>query len=404
MPTSARGALISLSLSMLLASMGTSIANVGLPSLAQAFDASFHAVQWVVLAYLLAITAVILSAGRLGDRFGRRRLLLTGLLLFTLASGLCGIATRLEWLIGARILQGFGAAIMMAMALAMVGDTVAPERTGRVMGLLGTMSAVGTAMGPSLGGALLGLWGWRALFIVGMPLGLLAAALAWRYMPVDRANLSAPVGLGLRTAWHERTLRVGLVMSALIAAVIMATFVVGPFYLSHGLGLAPAQMGLAMAVGPCVAAISGVPAGYLTDRFGNPRMTLAGLGLMLCGALLLSLATGLPAYLGALVILTTGYSLFQAANNTAVMSHVQAARRGTVSGLLNLSRNLGLIIGASGLGAVFAWATPDITRATGQAVAHGLQVTFATAAGLILVAGAMACGRIPAMNTGKNAR
>lgn len=146
MSTSPRGSLISLSLSMLLASLGTSIANVGLPSLTQAFDASFHAVQWVVLAYLLAITAVILSAGRLGDRLGRRRLLIGGLLLFSLACGLCGGASSLNALIAARSLQGLGAAIMMAMALGMVGDTVPQGRTGRVMGLLGTMSAVGTGV------------------------------------------------------------------------------------------------------------------------------------------------------------------------------------------------------------------------------------------------------------------
>src|SRR5450830_81381 len=120
MHTSSRGGLVCLSLSMLLASLGTSIANVGLPALAQAFNASFHAVQWVVLAYLLAITAVIVSAGRLGDRLGRRRLLLTGLLLFAAACALCGGAPSLPWLMGARVLQGLGAAVMMAMTLAMV--------------------------------------------------------------------------------------------------------------------------------------------------------------------------------------------------------------------------------------------------------------------------------------------
>lgn len=386
MSSTSRGALVSLSLSMLLASLGTSIANVGLPSLAQAFDRPFHAVQWVVLAYLLAITAVIVSAGRLGDRLGRRRLLLAGLLLFTVACGLCAVAPTLEWLVGARILQGLGAAVMMAMALAMVGDTVSKARTGRVMGLLGTMSAVGTAMGPSVGGVLLHMWSWRALFLVGMPLGLLALALAWRYLPVDQPRAATSSGLGLRLALKDAPLRAGLAMSALVAAVIMTTFVVGPFYLSRGLGLDAAWMGLVMAVGPCVAAVSGVPAGTLTDRFGSQRMTFAGLGLLACGALLLSFASGLCAYLGALVILTTGYSLFQAANNTAVMSEVEATRRGTVSGLLNLSRNLGLIIGASALGAVFAWATPDVTHASPQSVAAGLHATFAVALGLILLA------------------
>ncbi|WP_025855256.1 MFS transporter [Pseudomonas sp. CHM02] len=398
MPTASRASLISLSLSMLLASLGTSIANVGLPSLARAFDASFHAVQWVVLAYLLAITAVIVSAGRLGDRLGRRRLLLAGLLLFTVACGLCGMAPTLGWLVAARILQGLGAAVMMAMALGMVGDTVSKARTGRAMGLLGTMSAVGTAMGPSVGGVLLSVWGWRAIFLVGMPLGLVAAALAYRCLPVDRAYAPSSAGSGFWSALKAPALRVGLIMSALVAAVIMATFVVGPFYLSRGLGLEPEWMGLAMAVGPCVAAFTGVPAGRLTDRLGSQRMTLAGLGVLACGAVLLSLVSGLIAYLASLVILTAGYSLFQAANNTAVMSDVEGSRRGTVSGLLNLSRNLGLIFGASALGAVFAWASPNVTQAFPQSVAYGLHATFSVALGLILLASVMAWRRFGAVN------
>lgn len=310
-----------------------------------------------------------------------------------MACGLCGLATTLQGLVAARILQGLGAAAMMAMALGMVGDTVPQERTGRAMGLLGTMSAVGTAMGPSVGGVLLSVWGWRATFLVGVPLGLTAAALAYRYLPVDRPYAPSPAGSSLRLALAASSLRVGLAMSALVAAVIMATFVVGPFYLSLGLGLPPQWMGLAMAVGPGVAALTGVPAGRLTDRFGSQRMTLAGLGALACGALLLSLASGLPAYLASLVILTAGYSLFQAANNTAVMSDVQGARRGTVSGLLNLSRNLGLIFGASVLGAVFAWACPDVTRAVPQSVAYGLHATFGVGLGLILLASVMAWRR-----------
>ncbi|NVZ23353.1 MFS transporter [Pseudomonas costantinii] len=390
MHTSSRSGLVSLSLSMLLASLGTSIANVGLPALAHVFNASFHAVQWVVLAYLLAITAVIVGAGSLGDRLGRRRLLLAGLLLFAVACGLCGAAPSLQWLVAARTLQGLGAAVMMAMTLGMVGDTVTKERTGRVMGLLGTMSAVGTAMGPSIGGILLSLWGWRALFLVGVPLGLLAAALAARYLPVDRRANTLPSGDAFWLPLKDPALRAGLAMSALVSAVIMTTFVVGPFYLSRGLELDPARMGLVMAVGPCISALTGILAGRLTDRLGSHRMTLTGLGIMALGALSLSLAWGLFAYLASLVILTAGYSQFQAANNTAVMSDVEASRRGTVSGLLNLSRNLGLIFGASALGAVFAWACPDAPHASAQSVADGLHLTFAVATSLVLLAGAIA--------------
>ena len=166
---SVRWVLASLSLSMLLSSLGTSIANVGLPTLALAFGASFPQVQWVVLAYLLAITTLIVSVGRLGDLVGRRRLLLGGILLFTLASVLCAFAPTLWLLIAARAVQGLGAAVMMALTMAFVGELVPKSRTGRAMGLLGTMSAIGTALGPSLGGVLISALGWRAIFLVNLP-------------------------------------------------------------------------------------------------------------------------------------------------------------------------------------------------------------------------------------------
>jgi MFS family permease len=166
--------------------LGTSIANVALPTLAEAFAASFQDVQWVVLAYLLAITTLIVGVGRLGDVIGRRRLLLAGLLLFTAASVLCGLAPSLWLLIAARAAQGLGAAIMMALTMAFVGETIPKERTGSAMGLLGTMSAVGTALGPSLGGVLIAGFGWQAIFLVNLPLGLMAVLLAARFLPPDQ--------------------------------------------------------------------------------------------------------------------------------------------------------------------------------------------------------------------------
>ena len=183
-----RWALISLSLSMLLSSLGTSIANVGLPTLAHAFNASFQQVQWVVIAYLLAITTLIVSVGRLGDVMGRRRLMLVGIGLFTMASGLCAIAPTLWLLIAGRVLQGLGAAIMMVLTMAMVGETVSKAKTGSAMGLLGTMSAVGTALGPTLGGLLITGLGWPALFLINLPLGILTYVLAHRFLPQDHTG------------------------------------------------------------------------------------------------------------------------------------------------------------------------------------------------------------------------
>lgn len=440
---------------MLLSSLGTSIANVGLPTLAQAFSASFQEVQWIVLAYLLAITTLIVGAGRLGDIVGRRRLLLAGIALFTAASVLCAVAPTLWLLVAARAAQGLGAAAMMALTMAFVGETVPKARTGSAMGLLGTMSAVGTALGPSMGGVLIAGFGWRALFLVNLPLGLLALFLAYRHLPPDRpaqadkfgragfdavgtlllaltlaayalavtlgrgnfgalniALLSAAaLGAGLfvfaeaRVAsplvrlamFRDPVLSASLAMNALVSTVMMATLVVGPFYLSRALGLGTALVGLVLAAGPVIAALSGVLAGRLVDRLGAPAMVVVGLAAVVAGAIALSVLPalfGLAGYLAAIAVLTPGYQLFQAANNTAVMVDVAPERRGVVSGLLNLSRNLGLVTGASVMGAVFAFASAasDITAANPEAVAAGMRTTFVVAAVLAAVALAVALG------------
>ena len=441
---SSAGALAGLSLSVLLSSLGTSIANVALPTLGEAFSAPFQRVQWVVLAYLLASTVLIAGIGRLGDLYGRRRMLLAGLVFFSAGSLACGLAPSLPVLILARAIQGTGAAAMMALAMAFVSETVPQDRIGSVMGLFGTTSAVGTALGPSLGGLLIGGFGWPAIFLAAVPLALLAFALAWFFLPVDgrraRAGrfdlagagllaltltayalamtvgagrvgsqngmLLAACGVGMalfivrqRTAasplvrpdaFRRPGFPVSLAVSMLVATVIMVTLVVGPFYLTQTLGLAAREVGFVLAVGPLVSVLSGVLAGRLVDRFGVSATVLAGLGAMMAGAAglpVLAALFGLPGYIAAIVVLTPGYQLFQAANNTAVMAGIPAAERGITAGLLNLSRNLGLITGASLMGAVFAGAvgTPDIARAAGPAVATGLQVTFALAAILMLV-------------------
>src|ERR1044071_3628668 len=192
---SVRWALVGLSLSMLMPSLDTSIANAGLPTLAQAFGASFQEVQWIVLAYLLAITTLIVSVGRLGDIVGRRRLLLAGIGLFTAASLLCGVAPTLWLLIAARAAQGLVAAVMLPLTVALVGETVPKAKTGSAMGLLGTMSAVGTTLGPGFGGVLIAGLGWRTIFLVNVPLGVLNFLLVRRHLPADRGEVKT-VGAG----------------------------------------------------------------------------------------------------------------------------------------------------------------------------------------------------------------
>jgi EmrB/QacA subfamily drug resistance transporter len=459
--SSARWALAGLSLSMLLSSLGTSSANVALPTLAEAFAASFQEVQWIVLAYLLAITTLIVSIGRLGDIIGRRRLLLAGVSLFTVASALSGFAPTLWLLIVARAAQGLGAAIMMALTMAFVGETVPKAKTGSAMGLLGTMSAIGTALGPSLGGVLIAGLGWRAIFLVNVPLGILTLLLAHRYLPADRRGpktgpagfdrvgtlvlaltlgayalamtigrgrfgllntallLAAALGVGffvlaeahaasplIRLAmFRDPVLSASLAMSVLVSTVMMATLVVGPFYLNRALGLDAAMVGLVLTVGPLVAVLTGVPAGRFADRFGAQRMTVFGLIGIAAGSAILAVlpaTLGISGYIAPIMVITAGYGLFQTANNTAVMTEVRPGQRGVVSGMLNLSRNLGLITGASVMGAVFAHAstTIEMTTARPEAVASGMRTTFAVGAILIVVALTIAAGNLtPATRT-----
>jgi len=443
---SARGALAALALSMLLASLGISIANVALPALALAFSAPFPTVQWVVIAYLLASTVTIVALGRLGDRIGHRRVLLGGIALFGLASLLCALAGDLRVLLLSRAVQGVGAAILMALTVALVRDTVPDDRIGRAMGLLGTMSAIGTALGPSLGGALIGAFGWRAIFLIMIPLAGLNFLLARRLLPEDASepgtkggldiagtsllglalgayalamtieggrlgslNIALLVGaLGAGIAFvavekrapfpliriealSDSVLASGLATGALVGAVMMTTFVVGPFYLSRSLGLSVAEVGAVMAVGPLVSMVSGVPAGGVVDRFGAASVVRLGLATMALGAFGLAILPGrfgVAGYLGAMVVLTPGYQLFQAANNTLVMAGAGAEQRGVISGLLALSRNLGLLTGASLMGAVFTRASgaSDIAVAGRAELAAGMSATFLVAAALMVLA------------------
>lgn len=420
-PSRHRAALLGLALSMLLSSLGTSIANVALPTLARELDASFEAVQWVVLAYLFAVTGSLLVAGRLGDRLGRRRLLRAGLILFTAASVLAGLAPTLPVLVAARVAQGIGAAILMALTVAFVTDIVPAAETGRAMGWLGTTSAIGTALGPSLGGLLIDQASWRAIFLLNLPLGALALWAVQRRLPVDPARTAdARRGfdvLGLLAPFRDPRVGRSLVANLIVSAVLMATMIVGPFYLSIALSLDTRAVGLVMSVGPAVAALTGVPAGRWVDRHGARRSVITGLlGVTVGAAALAALPAALHVlgYVVSIAIITAHYALFQAANNASVMQGTAPQQRGVVSGALSLSRNLGLIAGASVMGAVFAAATgaSDVTSAAPATIARGMHVTFALAAALgavgvalmargraaqgVVVACLMALGGVPA--------
>ncbi len=387
--TTRPGALLCFSLSMLLASLGTSIANIALPAIAQDLKAPVHQVQWVVIAYLATLTLFSVLAGRLGDRFGRQQMLIFGLILFALASAFCGLAPNLKVLSAARSLQGIGAAFLMVLTVALVRDIFETERVGQAMGLLGTMSAVGTALGPSLGGVLIGKLGWQGVFFVLVPMSLTTAILAVRLLPASVSSGITPL-VGL-TALRKSGAIPGLAANFLVANVMLTTLLIGPFFLGQSLGLSAAKVGLVMSVGPIISIFLGVPSGRLVDAWGAARVLSLGLIALTTGTFALAVlpvAFGVIGYIGAISILTPGYQLFQAANNTMIMVGVRADQRGTVSGLLGLSRNLGLIFGASVMGTVFSFGigARTVEAASAEAIANGMQLTFVICGVLAIVA------------------
>lgn len=431
---------------VLLASLGISVTTVALPTLATTFSTGVQQVQWVVLAYLLSLTVTIVSAGRLGDLYGNRRVLIAGLMLFTVASIVCALAPSFGWLIGARVAQGLAAAVLMALPMALAKGLVDTGRLGAAMGLLGSMSAIGTALGPSLGGALIELLGWRAVFalLVGCGFAVIAIATAgippdnphatktvrmdwpgslWLClallffalataggkagMPVSAFTLLGAAAVALvafvrieRRATHplvplallgRRTLATSLTMNLIVGAIMMSTLVVGPFFLKFGLGLNELATGMVMAVGPAVAALSGVPAGRITDRFGTRTTLLAGLTISTGGLICLALLPtqlGTPGYVMALALLTPGFQMFLAANNTVTMADAADAQRGMVSGLLGLSRNLGFMTGTSLMPLLFGTLVGDqgVANSDPAAVGDAFSISFLVAAGCCALA------------------
>lgn len=387
-PPPSRWSLASLALATLLPSLGSSIANVALPTIAANTGSTFAEVQWVVLAYLVTMTSTLVFAGWAGDLLGHRRLLMLGLWLLTGASVLGLVTPSLPVLVSARAIQGVGAAVLVVAAL-VLADELAPERRGRAMGLLGSMSALGTALGPSVGGVLVSAFSFRGVFLASAVLGLGVSWLAHSQLassgPATRARRSARDHLeALIAPLREPELRARLSANAAVSALLMATLVVGPFHLMGTFGLTAASTGAAMTVGPVMAALLGMPSGLLVERHGPERTTGVGLLGICLGALVLALSPpswGIPGFVLPVVLITSSYALFQAANGVGVMRLAGPAHRGGASGALSLSRNLGLIGGAAIFGALYASA--------------GLRASFVLGAALIGLALAVFRSGVP---------
>lgn len=355
---------------MLIAALGTSISNVALPTIMKFFASTIPSVQLIILSYLLSSTISIIFIGRLSDHYGHRKILLFGLGFYSVSALVAGLSTSFWFIVFLRALQGLGSAALMAMAFAMVTEIMPKNKVGRAVGLIGSASAFGTACGPSLGGILL-QFNWPAIFFFMGGIGIVIFILVISFIPNTTLN-SPPVKFTFR---GNGMLSLNLLMNAIVAIVMMSTLVVGPFYLNLNLGLTVQEVGLVMTVGPLVSIISGIPAGKIADKYGHQKVLTFGLIQLLLGSVsftILPLRLGIFGYILSSAILSMGYQLFQAANSSMLILKTTEGLRGSTSGLLSFSRNLGLIAGVTMMSFIFH--------------RYEMQVTFIIAAALALMA------------------
>lgn len=408
-----------------LATIDGSIVNVALPTLSTALGADFATVQWVVLSYLLTITTLQAIVGRLADMYGRRLLYSSGFVVFTLGSLLCGLAPTAGWLIGFRVLQGVGAALILALGLAIVTDAFPRGERGRALGVAGSIVSIGIVTGPTLGGLIIENLSWHWIFFVNVPIGIVGVYLSWRYVPAARppggqrfdiagaatlclALLGILLGLTLAqrqgftdpealalfvfglfflgafvliqrrhpqpiidpVLFRSRLFTINLI-TGFVIFLGQGSSVLIPFYLETVLGYSVQQVGLLLAVVPIALGIVAPISGTLSDRLGSRPITVVGLAVTALGYLALSTLTTETTAVGFMlryVLIGIGIGMFQSPNNSAMMGTAPPERLGVASGLLAITRSLGQTVGLAILGALWAGM---VFRAAGGAVAGG---------------------------------
>jgi EmrB/QacA subfamily drug resistance transporter len=393
--------------------LDSSIVIIALPAIQSYFHSSLGAVEWVSLAYLLMLIAMVIAIGRFADMVGRKLLYLYGFAIFIVSSGLCALAPDLAVLAIFRILQGFGAAMLQANSVALIVQALPREKLGRGIGIQAAAQALGLSLGPAVGGLLLVLGGWRLLFVVNIPVGLIAFSLGWFLLPRSRflaprepidwrglglfviaiTSLLLALSFGDQAGWTSGYVLASFVvaLAAVVAFIALemhlpapmvqlsvfrkAEFSAGitsgllsylalfgalfifPFYLQFAGHMSAAAAGARLLSLPLALGLTAPAAGILADRWGARLLTVGG---MLLTAVAL-LAIALHPSSGGLLLLEliaigAGIGAFTSPNNAAIMGTVRREQSGMASGILNMTRGMGTAIGVALTGVVFGLA------------------------------------------------
>jgi EmrB/QacA subfamily drug resistance transporter len=394
-----------------LAPLDSSIVNIALPQIATQLHTGVTAVSWVADAYLLTTTTLLLSMGRLGDTWGLRNLYVWGLLIFGGGSLACALSPTLSILIAARVLQAVGAAMLFAAGPAIVAHTFPPNKRGAAFGTISLAVAAGLTAGPALGGVLVGAFGWPSIFLINVPLSVIAAGIAWRTLTQDEripesfdmlgavlaggaflsllgglteaqayglasveivGAFAASLVLGASFLWWESRAKMPMVdlelfhsqaFSAGLGAALIAyislfsiTFTM-PFYLVRARGMSEISAGLLLTVMPFAMAALAPSAGRISDRIGSRLLSTGGLLVLAVGLAVLSTATrdsSLVIVGGCLLAAGAGMAIFQTPNTASVLSATPRARAGVGSAFVAQARNMGMALGIALTAAIVA--------------------------------------------------
>ena len=405
-------AIAGISISLFMMNLDTSIVSIGLPTMIKSFKTTFASAQWFVLAYLLVLTALITVAGRLGDLIGKKNLYLAGVAIFTIASLLCGVSNSAALFILFRGLQGLGAALILALSMAIATELTPKKRLGKIMGVLSTITALGIASGPTIGGLLLSAFGWQSMFLVNIPFGIIAYGLGYKYIMnstvkkhlsidwvgiillavtlscycigvtmIEKSGFGNPIVLTLLAVtvigiftfiqfekrithplinlaiFKNRLISKNLVATVLVYTVIITTVILPSFYLSKAAHYNLMHVGLIMSFGPLVTVSLSMYAGKIADRYGAKNVMFYGVITIAIGCFCMSTVTpadNIVGYLWRIGIIALGLNFFKTPNNTVIMEAAKPDQRGLLSGFLSLSRILGQITGTTVMGVIFA--------------------------------------------------
>ena len=433
--------LIAIGTGSFMSALDASVVNTVLPVVRQAFNSNVAAIEWVVTVYLLVLSGLLLTFGRLGDLRGHKSIYVWGFGIFVLSSVLCGAAWSAPVLVVFRGVQAIGGAMLASNAPAIVTGNFPAEQRGRAFGLVSTMTYLGLTVGPSLGGWLTHAFGWRTIFYINVPVGMLAVALSLYFIPKDAPSESGQrfdlfgaavfmaglttllLGLNKGADWGwtsasvlglllgslvllfifiqiERRspapmldlslFRVPLFSTSAISAVLnyicvySITFLL-PFYLIQGRGLNPAQAGLLLTVQPILMAISAPISGALSDRIGSRGPGMVGMGALAAGLLILSRLgsdSSLWLVVLGLVVAGLGTGTFISPNTSALMGAAPKSRQGIASGVQGAARNFGMVLGIGLAGAIF---TTQLAQNTTDALYNGISLGFMVAAGVAVL-------------------